>query len=178
MSDRGLYVVSHFPGRLRLRSARLRQEPEVREAAVRRLRGEAGVTSVSASPLTGSILILYDPRQTQADMLVGSVVAEGGPLSVVPDAREHAHGTEAATVIAEAFGGADRGLFRAAGGRLDLRTAVPGALALGGIATLLLGRRMLPQWYDLVFWGYVTFNNLNLAGRMGRGERRPGSDER
>jgi hypothetical protein len=44
---------------------------------------------------------------------------------------------------------------------VDLRAAVPGSLAAGGLAMLLFGRRMTPAWYDMIFWSFVTFMNLN-----------------
>jgi hypothetical protein len=171
-----LQIVSHFPGRLRLRATRFRRDPELAEAAARCLREEPGVVSVTSSTLTGSILAIYDPRAVHADRLVAALQAGGCP-PVAADAREHALGTELSTRTYQTFASADDRLFQASRGKVDLRTAVPGALFLGGVATLLFRVRSIaaPQWYDLLFWSYVTFNNLNLV--HGRGKQGTSSDE-
>jgi len=161
--DDRLQIVSHFPGRIRVRARRFDRKPKTAEALAERMSGEPGVLSASASAVTGSILILYDPRKVQVDALVSALLSGSGLSAVAADAQEHALGTALATHVTQTFLGADTQLFRAADGKLDLRTAVPGALVACGFATLLFKTFVAPQWYDLIFWSYVTFNNLNLV---------------
>jgi hypothetical protein len=170
--DDRLQIVSHFPGRLRVRARKFHQEPGVAEAVAQRVGGEPGVLSASASAVTGSILILYDPRKVQVDALITALLSGSGLLSLTADAEEHADGTALATHIRQSFVSADTSLFRAADGRVDLRTAIPGVLAVSGFATLLFKAFVAPQWYDLVFWSYVTFNNLNLVRERTRSDAR------
>jgi hypothetical protein len=163
--DDKLQLVSHFPGRFRVRARKFREQPKLAETVAQRVSGEPGVLSASASALTGSILVIYDPRTVQVDAVVDALLSASGLSSVVADAEECASGTPLAGRILKTFLSADTSVFRAANGQLDLRTMVPGALLCGGVATLLLKSFVQPQWFDLVFWSYVTFNNLNLARR-------------
>jgi len=48
----------------------------------------------------------------------------------------------------------------ATGGRFDGRVAVPAALLVGGLG-LLLRAPIVPNWWDLTFWAYTTFHNMN-----------------
>jgi len=171
--DDKIQLVSHFPGRFRVRAGKFREEPDAREAVVKRLRGEPGVVSVHASALTGSILVTYDPRTVQIEALLAVLLSASNLSGIAADAQASPHGTTAlAGRVKQTFASMDVNLFRAASGKLDLRTAVPGALLLSGVTTLLVKSLVMPQWYDLVFWSYVTFNNLHL------GNRGPSSDAR
>lgn len=174
--DNALRIVSHFPGRLRVRAQRFHEDPAAGEAVAQRVRGEPGVSAVTASARTGSVLVLYDPRAAHADALIGVILSASGIASVAADASADAgdhDSTALATRVRRTFAGVDRALFQAAGGKLDLRTAVPGALVVGGFTTLLLTRALtLPRWYDLVYWGYVTFNNMHL-GKQGARSNEP-----
>ena len=53
-------IAHHVPGRLRLRSAALKGKVRASEQARRHLAQIEGVTSASANPATGSVLLEYD----------------------------------------------------------------------------------------------------------------------
>ena len=55
-------IAHHVPGRLRLRSAALKGKVRASEQARRHLAQIDGVTSASANPATGSVLLEYDPN--------------------------------------------------------------------------------------------------------------------
>ena len=55
-------LAHHLPGRLRLRSAVLKGNALASEEARRHLAQIDGVTSARANPLTGSVLLEYDPN--------------------------------------------------------------------------------------------------------------------
>jgi len=55
-------LAHHLPGRLRLRSAVLKGNALASEEARRHLAQIDGVTSAWANPLTGSVLLEYDPN--------------------------------------------------------------------------------------------------------------------
>src|SRR5262249_35813772 len=90
--DDKLQLVSHFPGRLRVRARRFHEQPEIAEAAAGRLRKERGVVSATASALTGSILIVYDHRTVQIDTLIAVLLSVSGHSSVAADAEAHPDG--------------------------------------------------------------------------------------
>jgi hypothetical protein len=158
-----LQVVSHFPGRLRVKARVFRDEPATAAAALQRLQGEPGVTSATSSPLTGSILVLYDPRKVEVGALVAAVLEASELPEVAPDGGEHPIGTRLATRVWQTVHKANEHVFRAAKGNVDLRTVVPSALVCGGVLKLLFTPFAPPQWFDLVFWSYVTFSNLHTA---------------
>jgi hypothetical protein len=70
-------LVHHLPGRLRLRSGVLKGNARASEEARRHLAQISGVTSASANPLTGSVLLEYDPNVI-SPRKVGDVLATHG----------------------------------------------------------------------------------------------------
>jgi Heavy metal associated domain 2 len=63
-------VVHRVEGRLRLRVNRIKNRPSSAASLQASLKTVGGVTDASANPLTGSVLIVYDPWQlTERDLL-------------------------------------------------------------------------------------------------------------
>lgn len=90
--------VHHVPGRLRIRSAVVKRNPEAAAFARQRLSAVAGVLSAEVSTVTGSVTLRYDPATIshhaifaelrRAGYAHGSPAEEGpaspaGPESVV-----------------------------------------------------------------------------------------------
>jgi hypothetical protein len=159
-SDR-LRVIAHFPGRLRVRADTFRVLPEVASDVIKCIEGEPGVSEVTASEVTGSILILYDPRQTQLLRLLRKLIQTSGVHGVEVDQEELESALRPGERIRGKLGDVDARVRHAAGGAVDLRVGIPGVLASLGFAKLAFGRRRIPEWYDLLFWSFVTFSNLN-----------------
>lgn len=161
VDDRQLRIVSHFPGRLRVRAKRFR-DAAIGGGIADKLRDEDGVTTAQATALTGSLLVEYQARKIQLPWLVQRIVKLGelDGLEVDHDGRPIRPQGPAIRAALDKWNAAIVGASR---GRLDAKTAVPGTLAGLGVATLLFGRTRLPEWYDLLFWSFVTFVNLNPA---------------
>jgi hypothetical protein len=163
MMDR-LRLVSHFPGRLRVRAKTFRMLPEVADDVAQRLREEDGVSSVEVVSRTGSLLIHYEPRVVELPRLVEILVRAGGLHGLEVDADTvDPNRPRPGSIVRGILDRWDDAVRARADGKLDLRTAVPGALATTGIGIFLFGRRRIPEWYDLLFWSFVTFVNLNPA---------------
>jgi hypothetical protein len=154
-------VVAHLPGRLRVRAETFRVLPEVANDVVERVRSEQGVASASVSPVTGSVLVLYDPGETQILRLLRTIVQVGGLAGIEVDHVETKPGAPPGERVRSALGDLDARVREAVDGSVDLRTAIPATLAILGLRKLLLGSVRQPEWYDLVFWSFVTFSNLN-----------------
>jgi hypothetical protein len=156
-----LRIVSHYPGRLRVRAKTFRDAGRGEQVAAQ-LRGETGITSASAVELTGSLLVEYDAQTVQLPWLVQLIVRVAGLDGLAAD---H-HGGEprftgpAIRAALDRWNGTVVGATR---GRIDARVAVPSAMAGLGVLRFVFGNRRLPEWYDLLFWSFVTFQNLNHA---------------
>jgi hypothetical protein len=170
VSDR-LVLVSHFPGRLRVRADTFRVLPEVAHAVSQRLADQDGVLEARASALTGSLLVRYEPSEVELPRLVATIVRLGGLHGIALEAAEDWESKPPpGTTVRRVLGALDERARAASSGRIDLRAAVPAALAGTGLAMFLAGRRRVPEWYDLLFWGFVTFCNLNPPVRDLDGE--------
>ena len=157
-----LQLIAHFAGRLRVRAETFRVLPEVGDEVVGELLAQQGVTAASASPVTGSILVTYDAAVVQLPRLVAVIVRTGGlhgiSLATPAGWDERPSGGSRVRSKLAALNGQ---LQRKTRGAVDLKVAVPAALTGTGLLMLLAGRRRVPEWYDLLFWGFVTFSNLN-----------------
>jgi Heavy metal associated domain 2 len=156
-----LCVVYHFPGRLRVRAEALRLDADVAQAVSARLDRETGVVSHRLSPFTGSLLVEYDTHRVQLPAVLSAILDAGGFDGVEVDRHvdrsQIASGARVRGVL-DRFNTHIQNVTR---GGVDLRTAVPATLATLGLATFVLGRRRLPEWYDLMFWAFTTFVNIN-----------------
>jgi hypothetical protein len=166
-----LQIVSHFPGRLRVRAEMFRFLPDVADEVVERLSGEPGVSEARVSRVTGSLLVLYTPRALEVPRLVQIVVRAAGLRGIEVDASEDwTQDAPQGVRVRQRLGAYNEALQSATRGKLDLRTSLPGALVATGAALFVAGRRRVPEWYDLLFWAFVTFSNLNPPARASHGD--------
>ncbi len=172
-----LRLVSHYPGRLRVRADAFHDRPEVGDEVARLVGEEPGVTSATAAPLTGSLLVLYDPRAIQLPKLVQTLIRLGGLHGIaVDEADAWRELPEQADRVRAAFASANGVFLEGSRGAIDMRTLFPFALAGTGVALFLSGRRRPPEWYDLLNWALMTFWNMNprdRASERSRGEDGP-----
>jgi hypothetical protein len=150
--------------------------PEVADEVVARLRQEPAVTGTESSAVTGSLLVLYDPGALQLPRLVQLIVRTGrlGGLEV-DSSGDWAKREPPGDRLRATFGQLNQRMREASGGRLDGRVAIPAALLAGGLG-LLLRAPIVPNWWDLTFWAYTTFHNMNP--HPGRAPARDPADER
>ncbi len=164
MSER-LHLVSHFPGRLRVRADTFRVLPEVAADVSQRLLEEPGVSGVEGATRTGSLVIKYDPSTVQLARIVSLLVRLGGLHGLEVDVRTEDidRMPRPGARVRDLVGAWDRMARHASVGRLDLRSAIPASLAAAGLGILFFGKRRTPEWYDLLFWSFVIFVNVNPA---------------
>jgi hypothetical protein len=58
----GIKVVHAIPGRLRLKISRMKRDPVLAAEVQKRLSSVQAIRQVVTNPLTGSVLLLYDPK--------------------------------------------------------------------------------------------------------------------
>lgn len=67
----------HVPGRLRVKIPGLQGEPAEAERVETCLQAIAGVTGVKGNPVTGSVVIFYDPDRTAQDRILSVLQDQG-----------------------------------------------------------------------------------------------------
>jgi hypothetical protein len=66
MANGEIRIVHAIPGRVRLKVAGLRDNPPLAKIIQERLEAVPGIQEVAAKPLTGSVLVLFDPQAITA----------------------------------------------------------------------------------------------------------------
>lgn len=67
-------------GRMRIKIAELKRAPQKGVAIESALRKAHGVTFVKANPLTGSLLVFFDPATTDSERIIKRIAAVGFSL--------------------------------------------------------------------------------------------------
>jgi hypothetical protein len=157
-----LEVVHRIPGRLRVRVP-----PTVRAAdlsdAVAAL---TGVTSVTWSPRTRSLLVLYE-RERADDSAIVAAFAQHAQLDVAPSPHAGANGQRPtlAAAATSLFGEVNARVARASGGALSLGVLVPAALTLWAARELLRGRAAPLAWSSALWYAHGLFRDYALPSR-------------
>ena len=76
-------LAHHLPGRLRLRSDALKGNAQAIEEARQHLAQMSGVTATSANPITGSVLLEYDPEIISPSKVSDVLAGHGYILGVI-----------------------------------------------------------------------------------------------
>jgi hypothetical protein len=164
MPDGRLQIVHHCEGRLRVKAEAIRASHALAQRVVARLAREPGVVDVRVSTATGSVVIQYESRDLQLLQLIERILSLGDFTGLAVDAPiAGLPRTTPGDRFRDRLGAWNEWLRLRTSGQLDLASAVPGGLAGAGLLFALLRRPRLPEWYDLVFWSFVTFVNLNPA---------------
>jgi allophanate hydrolase subunit 1 len=69
--------VHALPGRLRVKLAAIKRAPAVAEHLEQVLRRDKGIKDAVANPLTGSLLVHYDPQRTSSQAILSRLVPYG-----------------------------------------------------------------------------------------------------
>jgi hypothetical protein len=180
-------VAHRLPGRLRVRLPFLRRQRDEAERVAGLVADRDGVLEVRGHPFTGSLLVRFDPRRTDEDLILAAlreatgvrlVVGPGEPTPaprIVPGAP--ASGVGRATV--QAFRTLDEDILRLTGGGMDLGVlATLGFLAAGALEVAVTRRLPVPPWFNLAWMGFRTFMTVEAAAvRDGGREEIAGSHE-
>jgi hypothetical protein len=167
----GIKVVHALPGRVRVKVAQIKGNPELARQAREKLAGVPGIREVEANPLTGSVLVLFDLATMAAEAIepLGAVLAEFLPevealslisglaaLAAAPDAGAHPGGK-----LTGGLAALNAQVGRITGG-LDLKLLAPLALLFLGARGLLAAKKTtFPTWYDYLWFGFSSLVMLN-----------------
>ena len=158
----GRFVVEHaLPGRLRLRFPRDAQLERLAET----LRSRPGVTTVTASPLTGGLLVRYDPERAEADGLLDTVA---GDAELEPLAEEAPPAPSPGTLfeaVSSAVTALDTRMKSATASTLSLGTVVPLGLILWAAREIARGRATPLGWTSALWYAHGVFRDYNRDRR-------------
>jgi copper chaperone CopZ len=73
-----------LPGRLRVRSRLFRNNADLGAAVRSQLGAADGVRSVSVNPVTGSVLVFYDPARASVETLLETMNRHGCSMPSIP----------------------------------------------------------------------------------------------
>ena len=158
-------------GRLRVRVSGTPSERNRALAAAQRQLGSRA--AVSTDSRTGSALFTYDPHELDSEALIG-LLREADPAfgdlepPLLPEVIARP-ASAAALGVYQRFDQANRSVFSATQGRIDLRMLFPVALAGLAVRQLFregLGLRSAP-WYVLAYYAFDSYVKLH-AGDIDR----------
>ena len=174
----GIKVVHAIPGRVRVKIARIKENPTLAREVQERLAAVRGIQRAEVNPITGSVLVLYDRTALESPDSLLSLVEWFGPL--IPDlefsdlegwlASANGDGTDTpfAERLSAAFGSLNAKVGETTGG-IDLKFLLPLTLFLLGMrGVLAAGKGVFPSWYDLLWFAFGTFFMLNPGVVGGR----------
>jgi hypothetical protein len=189
MAVHGLQVLHAIPGRIRVKIARLKAHPALANELQQQLARIRVVHQAVVNPLTGSVLVTYDPRVLESlnSLELGDphlldslheLLALADLLGIRPQdvdtqaledwfqAQTHA-GKPAATstvagTVATFFGTLNAKVAQASSGWSDLKALLPLLLFGLGLRSLWLAEKVpFPAWYDYFWFAFGTFIALH-----------------
>lgn len=138
-----------LPGRARLEVKRLRGDAAAAEKLSASLGRIESVEAVRVSPVTGSVLLLYDAEAISADLLVAAIIRILG----LEDELHRVPSSVVGRELREVSHALNRAVYDRTGGIVDLRTALLLALAALGMTRLWRGGKLaLPAGFTLLWW--------------------------
>jgi hypothetical protein len=169
-------IVHHIPGRMRIKVPFLRGSSTNLEQINLLLSSIEGFKHVDVSPITGSVLLHYEPEmQEQFSKQLSDYVQGAMGLSLVQQTSSNGTGdsptnetaavqllgdTKLAREISGFFDRINKDVNEATGNAFDLRTLLP--LGIGTYALLKVGSAMTtPLWITLAIFSFTSFAILN-----------------
>lgn len=163
----GINLVHAIPGRIRLQCGQLKGNPDLMAEIIGNLQAVPAVTQVKGNPVTGSLLIFFDPQRaltkqsTRQVLAVLKVIAPNltslqvsqylKPGPVTPGSPAPLAGS-----IAHFFGILNTTVGNALGG-IDLKVLLPVTLFFLGIRGMISEKATPPAWYNLLWFALATF---------------------
>jgi Heavy metal associated domain 2 len=183
MTAKEVELTHYIPGRVRVRISKVKGNASLAEEIRQNFSAIAGIHKVEANPLTGSVLVEYDPQTVGS---LGSLIDMADTFGVLPGGLDSENIEQLLDDLMnglqkgaseETPGGLDSGIkgffgllnddvARLTGGAADLRTLVPLMLFGFGLRDLLFSEKLTPPtWYNYFWFAFGTFNALNRSER-------------
>lgn len=161
-TDEALRLVHHHPGYLRVRAAvflQPREDDPVVAAARAAAEGVAGFRSWSLNPVTGSVVIQYEPGAIEADDLLKHIAQRAGFSGVEITTHGKSNRRELVGTFLDGVQDINRAMGELTSERADLRELVPLALVAVSVVSFVVNdeRGRLPHWFSALYRSYRIF---------------------
>ncbi len=138
-----------LPGRARFEVRSLKGDSRTAEDLAMALQRIESVEAVRVSPITGSVLLCYDPEKISAELLVAAMIK----LLRLDDELNQVPPSVIGHEFREISHALNRAVYDRTGGIIDLRTALFLALGVVGVTRLYKGGMLsLPAGFTLLWW--------------------------
>jgi len=185
MAAQAIQVVHFLPGRVRVKLSGLKGNTALAREVQHTLVAIDGIQHVEVSPITGSVLVLYDPGMAESFTLESLKAEAVSSLTVLTEAlglsledidmdelQRWLHATRNGTYpgtpgalgsgVGTLFSSVNAGVDQTTSGLGDLRTLIPLTLCFLGFRSLLLTEQLaFPSWYDYLWFAFGTYVALN-----------------
>ncbi len=168
-----IYLAHDSPGRVRYRLSWLRDHQSEATPVADAIAELPGVDEVQVRPFTGSLLVTYDPSHTDVNAVRSALLAATGVADVTLPGHETPEqirqilrgsfddGSHLSQAVVKAFQGINVDVLRMSGGRASLGALTSLGMWIGAAAKVLSsGRIELPEWHQLLWWGFRSFSEL------------------
>jgi hypothetical protein len=156
-----LELAHHHPGRLRVRADALVDALDVIQRIRESLDAVPGILSVKYTAQTGSVLVEYEPGLADADDVILRIASAADLEPPLDEAALRERRARPALLAIGATRELNRLTEEVTGGRADLRSIVPAALAGLAIYSFIEEKDRLPRWDNLLYWGFNVFTMLH-----------------
>jgi len=164
-----------IPGRIRLRVPEIKGDPARAREVEHQVTGLKVVRRAEVSPVTGSLLVTYDPDDLESLEELGRRLIPELELTTLTASSDPAPDMDMDVVTPSMVAGIMGHLrtmnanVRTTTGGLDLRILVPALLVLLGVKKLVTDREKTPTWYNYFWFAFGTFCTLNRRATTGAG---------
>ena len=156
-----LELAHHHPGRLRVRADALIDALDVVQRIARPSTPSPASSSVRYTAQTGSILVEYEPGLADADDIILRIADAADLAPPLDEATLRERRARPALLAIGASRELNKLTEEITGGRADLRSIVPAALAGLAIYSFIEEKNRMPRWDNLLYWGFNIFTMLH-----------------
>lgn len=148
---RNIIEVRHnIPGRVRFYIPLLRNNTVAGQTLEQQLIKAGAVKQIKVSPLSGTLLIIFDPEQIEITTLTGVVAKMLGLEKEIEKIQPSILGKEISGILKSA----NTSLYESSDGFVDLNSLITISFLSLGVYSLLRSPKILPAGLSLMYWAY------------------------
>lgn len=148
---RNIIEIKHdIPGRVRFYVPSLKHNPGAGRSLEQQLIKAKPVKQIRISPVTGTLLIIFDPLQIEATTLTGVVAKLLGLEKEIEKTQPSLIGKKLVDVLKSA----NSSIYESSEGVVDMNSLITVSFLSLGVYSLLKSPKILPAGLSLLYWAY------------------------